>query len=94
MRPIAAEFEILAVCNDWDGVKTMKEFDELAAPIIKEAWDGKPLPFPVLLDGDGKTLEAYGINAVPTTLLIDPDGNLVKDGDERMLEEKLKLKQP
>jgi thiol-disulfide isomerase/thioredoxin len=83
-------FEILAICNNWnDDVRTMKEFDRLAAPIVDAKWDGKPLPFPILIDGDGKTFEAYGVGSVPTTLLIDPDGNLLNGNDE-VLAEKLR----
>ena len=52
------------------------------------------MPFPVLLDGEGKTYGIYGIQGWPTTLLIDPEGHLVKDGDLAMLAEKLKEKKP
>ncbi len=87
-------FEILAICNNWnDDVRTMEEFDRLAASIVDTKWGGKQLPFPILIDGEGKTFEAYGVGGVPTTLLMDPDGNLVK-GDEEMLAEKLREKRP
>jgi hypothetical protein len=36
------------------------------------------LPFPILLDDDGKTFEAYGISAIPATVLINPEGKLVR----------------
>ncbi len=87
-------FEILAICNNWnDDVRTIAEFDRLAAPIVDAKWGGKQLPFPILIDGDGNTFKAYGVNGVPTTLLVDPDGNLVKGGEE-MLSEKLREKRP
>ena len=69
-------------------------FDALAAPLIKDFWAGKQLPFPVLVDGEGKTSSVYGIRSWPTVLLINPDGHLVKDGDEKVLAEKLKEKKP
>ena len=85
-------FEILAICVGDD--KTMEEFDVHAAPIIDKLWSGKPLPFPVLLDDDQKTFGNYHITSVPATRLIDPDGNLVKGGDEQMLAEMLKAPKP
>ena len=57
--------------------------------IIEKVWK-KDLPFPVLLDASGKTIKRWGISAYPTLVLIDPEGNLVKGGGERMLEQKLK----
>ncbi len=33
--------------------------------------------FPVVLDPSGKVLYQYGIRALPTTYIIDPDGNVV-----------------
>jgi thiol-disulfide isomerase/thioredoxin len=86
-------FEILAICvTDYEKATTKAQYEELVAPIMKKYWNDKPLPFPVLIDGEGKTLSAYGIQGVPTTLLIDPDGNLVKFGDEALLTEKLKTR--
>ncbi|HEY2840860.1 MAG TPA: TlpA disulfide reductase family protein [Pirellulales bacterium] len=88
-------FEILAICvTDYEQATTKAEYEKLVAPIVENTWKGKPLPFPVLIDGEGKTLAAYGIQGVPSTLLIDPDGNLVKFGDEALLDEKLKEKRP
>jgi hypothetical protein len=37
----------------------------------------------VLIDDDGKTFGIYGIHGHPI-LLIDPEGRLVKDGDETL----------
>jgi hypothetical protein len=86
-------FEILAICNtEEDKADTIEAFDALAAPIVKDAWAGKQLPFPVLIDGQGKTSGVYGIQSWPTVLLIDPEGHLVKGGDEMKLAEMLKEK--
>ncbi len=88
-------FEILSICvTDFAKATTKDDYEKLVAPIVESAWHGEKLPFPVLIDGEGKTLNAYGIQGVPKTLLIDPEGNLVKFGDEAMLEEKLKEKRP
>ena len=88
-------FEILSICNtETEKAQTIEAYDALAAPLVKEAWAGKQLPFPVLLDGEGKTYGVYGVQGWPTTLLIDPEGHLVKNGDLAMLAEKLKEKKP
>jgi len=84
-------FEILAICNtDQEKALTSEAYVAKAAPVVEKVWNGKPLPFPVLIDGEGKTSGIYGIRSWPTVLLIDPEGRLVKFGNEAMLAEKLK----
>jgi peroxiredoxin len=84
-------FEILAICNtEQEQALTFEAFDPLAEPLVKDVWNGKQLPYPVLLDGEGKTAEVYGIQRWPTVLLIDPEGRLVKNGDLALLAEKLR----
>lgn len=83
-------FEVLAICDtSSDKVKTLREFEALSADLVKNAWGGKQLPFPVLVDGDGRTSQAYGIASRPTLYLIDPGGNLVSGGDLKMLAQRL-----
>ena len=84
------KFEIIAICDtEYEKAPTLAEYDPLAAKIADEVWNGKPLPFPQIIDGEGRTTGVYGIQSWPTVLLIDPDGNLVK-GDETTLLKKLK----
>ena len=84
-------FEILAICDtEREKVRTIEEFEILSAALVKNAWGGNQLPFPVLLDADGRTSEAYGIGAWPTSFLIDPEGNLVEGGDLKMLADRLR----
>ena len=45
--------------------------------IRDKLWEGRELPFPVLLDASGETIERWGIRAFPTMLLIDPEGRFV-----------------
>jgi thiol-disulfide isomerase/thioredoxin len=86
-------FEILAICNtEMEKAHMIEAFDALAAPLVEKVWAGKQLPFPVLVDGEGKTSGVYGIQGWPTVLLIDPEGHLVKNGDVSTLAEKLKEK--
>lgn len=80
-------FEILAF---HDGTaKTFEDLDKKTKEVQEKVWK-KPLPFPVLLDASGGTTKRWGVHAFPTTVLIDPDGKLVRGGGERMLEQKLK----
>ncbi len=84
---IQDKFEVLAFHDAT--VKTFEELDEKLEPIIKERWDGKALPFPILLDPTRATLKAFGISAYPTNILIDPEGKIVKGNAEKNLEKRL-----
>ena len=77
-------FEILAFHDAT--VDTLEELDGLLKPIAAELWEGEPLPFPILLDTTGKTVQRYGIPGYPTLVLIDPDGRIVRASQERELE--------
>ena len=83
-------FEILAFHDKT--VKTFDELDEKLEPIREKYWEGRRLPFPVLLDATGRTTEAYGIRAYPTNVLLDPQGRVVKGNPEKLLAEKLGAK--
>ncbi len=45
--------------------------------IVKKYADKEKLPFPVLLDRDGKVARIYGIRSHPDHFLIDRGGNLI-----------------
>ena len=78
-------FEVVSICIQKDGdVKSMDEVNRRLAPIIKYAWDGKDIPFPILLDPTFETWRRYGIPGLGVLLVIDPDGNLV-EGDESVV---------
>jgi len=81
------KFEILAFHDA--SAKTFEELDQKLTTVKKSYWHGKDLPFPILLDATGETIQTYGIRAFPTTILIDPDGNLVGEAGEHELEAKL-----
>lgn len=70
-------------------MKTFEELDEKLEPIIEARWDGKPLPFPILLDATGQTIRTFGISAYPTNVLLDPEGHVVPGDAEKRLEEEL-----
>ena len=81
------KFEIVAIHD-----KSLHSFTELDKhlPKLRDSyWQGKDLPFPVLLDATGKTEEIYGVSHYPTGLLIDPAGKLVGEVSPGDLEAKL-----
>lgn len=81
------KFEIVAF-HESNSLQTMDELIEKMKPLEDEVWGGE-LPFPILIDDDGKTVARYGIRGFPTLVLIDPDGKVVKGGSLEMLKEKL-----
>jgi hypothetical protein len=86
-RKRSDKFEILAF---HDGtVKDFAELDPKMALPRKRYWGGHDLPFPILLDATGQTIKDWGVRAFPTTVLIDPEGHLVGEAQEKELEEKL-----
>lgn len=83
------KFEIVAFCVDHDGeLKSMKDLDRQLKPIVENVWNGRQLPFPLLLDASFRTCKSFGIDGFGK-MLIDPQGRLVQ-GDEKTLAEKLK----
>ena len=80
------KFEVLAFHDP--RAKTFEELDEKLERIIEKRWDGKTLPFPILLDATGKTVKAFGIRGYPTNVLIDPEGRVVKGHAPRSILEK------
>jgi hypothetical protein len=80
-------FEILAFHDATS--KTFAELDPKLVDIKAKYWKGRDLPFPVLLDSTGETIKRYGINAFPTTILINPEGLVVGEGDIRDVLKKL-----
>ena len=68
-------FEIVALHSG--GVRS---FDELADRLRtrRGAVRLEDLPFPVLLDAEGRTMKRWELTSFPTQLLIDPQGRLVR----------------
>jgi thiol-disulfide isomerase/thioredoxin len=81
------KFEVLAFHVEY--AKDFADYDEKMKDVRKNIWQGKDLPFPVLLDGTKETVAAFGIRAFPTGILIDPEGKLVGEVSEEELEKKL-----
>ena len=83
--------EIIAIHDN--SVTSMRQLGQRCRRARKEIWKGRELPFRVAIDGEGKKripgfpkrflgrgqmVPTYGINAFPTSLLIDKRGILVK----------------
>jgi thiol-disulfide isomerase/thioredoxin len=69
-------FQIIAFHDP--SVKTLDELDGKLASVREKAWGAKDLPFPVLLDGTGRTIKRWGVRGYPTLVLIDPQGKVVR----------------
>ena len=81
------EFEIIAFHDST--VRGFVQLDRALAGVKKRHWQDRDLPFPVLIDGDGETFFKFGIQALPTTILIDPEGRLVGLGSLDLLRDAL-----
>jgi hypothetical protein len=51
--------------------------DEKLKPVVHGSWRGRMLPFPILLDTSGRTVQDYGVVGYPTVVLLDPEGRVV-----------------
>jgi len=74
-------FEILAV-HLKGKIGSMAALDEKMKPLITTIWNNRPLPFPIVLDYTDQTEANFGLRTFPTTLLISPDGILVKTKED------------
>ena len=82
-----SKFEIVGVCIDYSGeIATVCELESRLAAIEARAWNGKTIPFPIVLDNSFKTWERYGIPGLGTIVLVDPEGRIT-EGDETTLQE-------
>jgi AhpC/TSA family len=82
-------FEVIAI-HDRTAASFAEIDRKLALEKIKERyWQGKDLPFPVLLDANGKTAQLYGAGDHPLGLLIAPDGKVIGGALPADLEAKL-----
>jgi peroxiredoxin len=67
-----------AAAHQTEGVLVYGINLEDTAADAKKFWTDNKLTLPTLLDPDGRVGKAYGINPLPTTILIDRDGKVVK----------------
>ena len=81
------QFEIIAFHDS--SLKSIEEIDEKTERIKEKYWSGKDLPFPILVDNNGKTEKLFGVQSHPTQILIDPEGNVVGESQIGLLEKEL-----
>ena len=81
-RIVAIRFNSTSEAGDWNDFKKKTEHLE------KTLWHETP-PFPLVYDSTTQVTTNWGIHALPTYALIDPHGNLVRNGDLEMLKKAL-----
>ena len=57
---------------------------------VQKFVDRKGLTFPVLIDHNKSVMETYNINPLPTTMLVNPEGKIVKIITGEMSDEAIK----
>ena len=78
------KFVVLAIHGP--GADDLADLDRKLVPIVRDIWNGRELPFPILLDDEGKTFTAYGVQSIPETIVINPEGKIAAGGVGEMLE--------
>ncbi len=80
---------VVVVAVHDDSVRDLDDLNSKLKRAKAQVWEGRDLPFLIALDGGGEvtdsngleyrgsTTAAYGIRSFPTSLLLDPSGNLV-----------------
>jgi len=83
-RIVGIRFNSTSEAGDWS------DFKEKTERLEKTLWHGVP-PFPLVYDSTTQVTSNWGIHALPTYALIDPQGNLVPNGNLDTLKRKLTL---
>ena len=82
-------YQVLTVHSS-SGGDSFAMVDEKLVPIVRDVWGGRMMPFPILLDTEGKIQKTFGVSHWPTTVLFDPEGKLVGEIQPEQLAAKLK----
>jgi hypothetical protein len=72
-----------------EDVKDVPALERELAKLERTTWKGRRLSLPVLLDSTGRTMREWGVGALPTALLVDPQGMIVAGGHQHEAEEAL-----
>lgn len=78
LEPYADRLAIITVHDS--RARSMDEVNQRLEQLSRDLWDGKKLPFPVLLDGAGQTVKDWGVRGFPTLAIIDPGGKVLTVG--------------
>lgn len=71
---LADKLQIVAVHHK--GAESIADLEQKLVEIKKTRWKNRDLPFPIIVDATTKTVDAFGVSAFPTAVLIDPLGNV------------------
>jgi thiol-disulfide isomerase/thioredoxin len=74
-----SRFEIVAIHSP-DG-KSFSGIRGAYDQLTQKVWSGQSLPFPLVFDSSGATHKRWGVEVYPTSLLLDPSGQLVGEGN-------------
>ena len=88
-RDKQSQFRVIAIRrNSRDEAGDWNDFREKTLRLEKSAWHFIPA-FPLAYDETTRLTTDWGIQEVPSSALIDPDGNLVRDGSLETLAKEL-----
>jgi beta-lactamase regulating signal transducer with metallopeptidase domain/thiol-disulfide isomerase/thioredoxin len=86
-----SKHDLIIIAVHDDSLGSIAELQQKLKDLSKERWSGQQISFAIALDGGGETKiegtdrstrgatsAAYGIQAWPTSILIDRDGNVIK----------------
>ena len=82
------KFQIITV-HESSKIHSISQLRPFLNELEANEWK-RTLPFPIVIDKEGETIKRYGITVFPSTLLIDPNGVLVKDWSLKDLADKLR----
>ena len=93
-RDQKSQFRVIAVHrNGTDESGDWNDFREKTLKLEKSVWHFVPA-FPVAFDETTRMTSDWGIHEVPSSALIDPDGNLIRDGSLEILAKELDRASP
>jgi len=82
-------FEIIAVCIDPEAeIIDAEDLNERLSPFVTHLWNCEEIPFPIIVDSSHRTWTNFGLRELGTTVIITPEGKLMK-GDLEVFGEKL-----
>lgn len=74
-KSLRNQFEIVGIHNP--DAKSLEAIRPQFSNLVKDDWGGLKPSYPLVFDSKGETMKELGISALPTVLLIDPQGKLV-----------------
>ncbi len=76
-HPAARDRLVVLAFHD-PGMESLEGLDNYLPKFEEKFWGKEPLPFPILLDSTGTTVDRWGIFMYPTNVVIDQEGRVVQ----------------